>query len=121
MPAKKIPTTGQDATAQGMAWILEGYQCGSVYKPVYKEAQDAVAMADILLSGNTVPTALLNGTTIDPANTSITEPASLLTATWVNAHEHGEHRGQGRLRPGIGDLRHRRCGALHRGRHLVIV
>ena len=38
-----------------MAWILEGYQCGSVYKPVYKEAQDAVAMADILLSGNTVP------------------------------------------------------------------
>ena len=66
VPAKKIPTTGQDATAQGMAWILEGYQCGSVYKPVYKEAQDAVAMADILLSGNTVPAALLNGTTIDP-------------------------------------------------------
>jgi len=42
-------------------------------------------MADILLSGNTVPTALLNGTTIDPANTSITEPASLLSATWVDA------------------------------------
>src|SRR5215469_110123 len=30
-----VPTTGQDATAQGMAWILEGYQCGSVYKAVY--------------------------------------------------------------------------------------
>ena len=78
VPAKTIPTTGQDATAQGMAWILEGYQCGSVYKPVYKEAQDAVALADILLSGNTVPQALLNGTTVDPANPSITEPASLL-------------------------------------------
>ena len=85
VPAKKIPVTGQDATAQGMAWILEGYQCGSVYKPVYKEAQDAVALATILLSGNTVPAALLNGKTIDPANTSITEPASLLTATWVDA------------------------------------
>jgi D-xylose transport system substrate-binding protein len=85
VPAKTIPTTGQDATAQGMAWILEGYQCGSVYKPVYKEAQDAVALADILLSGNTVPAALLNGTTIDPANASITEPASLLGATWVDA------------------------------------
>jgi D-xylose transport system substrate-binding protein len=84
-PAKKIPTTGQDATAQGMAWVLEGYQCGSVYKPVYKEAQDAVAMADILLSGNTVPSALLNGTTTDPTNASVSEPASLLTATWVNA------------------------------------
>jgi D-xylose transport system substrate-binding protein len=85
VPPKKIPTTGQDATAQGMAWILEGYQCGSVYKPVYKEAQDAVAMADILLSKNTVPSGLLNGTTVDPANSSITEPASLLSATWVDA------------------------------------
>ncbi len=85
VPAKTVPTTGQDATAQGMAWILEGYQCGSVYKPVYKEAQDAVALADILLSGNPVPTALLNGTTVDPANSSITEPASLLSATWVDA------------------------------------
>jgi D-xylose transport system substrate-binding protein len=85
VPPKHITVTGQDGTAQGMAWILEGYQCGSVYKPVYKEAQDAVAMADILLSGNTVPPALLNGTTTDPANASITEPASLLGATWVTA------------------------------------
>jgi len=85
VPAKKIPTTGQDATAQGMAWVLEGYQCGSVYKAVYKEAQDAVAMADILLSGNTIPPALLNGTTIDPANSSIQDPASLLVPVWVDA------------------------------------
>jgi D-xylose transport system substrate-binding protein len=79
-----IPTTGQDATAQGMAWILEGYQCGSVYKAVYKEAQDAVAMATILLAGDKPPAALLNGTTTDPADSSITEPASLLTPVWVN-------------------------------------
>jgi len=79
----KIPTTGQDATAQGMAWILEGYQCGSVYKAVYKEAQDAVSLAIILLAGQTPPAALLNGTTVDPANSSITEPASLLTPVWV--------------------------------------
>ena len=36
--AKTIPTTGQDATAQGMAYILQGWQCGSVYKAIYKEA-----------------------------------------------------------------------------------
>jgi len=83
--AGTFPTTGQDATAQGMAYILEGWQCGSVYKAVYKEAQDAVAMATILLSKQTVPSALLNGTTTDPANSSITEPASLLTPVWVNA------------------------------------
>jgi D-xylose transport system substrate-binding protein len=79
----KIPTTGQDATAQGMAWILEGYQCGSVFKPVFEEAQDAVSMATILLAGDKPPAALLNGTTTDPADSSITEPASLLTPEWV--------------------------------------
>ena len=52
---KKIPTTGQDATLQGMEWILEGYQCGSVYKPIYEEAQDAVALATILRAGKTPP------------------------------------------------------------------
>jgi D-xylose transport system substrate-binding protein len=78
-----VPTTGQDATAQGMAWILEGYQCGSVYKPVYKEVQDAVTMATILLAGQTPPAALLNGSATDSADTSITEPASLLTSEWV--------------------------------------
>ena len=80
-----VPTVGQDATAQGMAWILQGYQCGSVYKAVYKEAQDSVAIATILLAGKTPPSALLNGTTVDPANSSITEPASLLTPVWVTA------------------------------------
>jgi len=78
-----VPTTGQDATAQGMAWVLEGYQCGSVYKAVYKEAQDAATMAIILLAGDTPPAALMNGTTVDPTNSSITEPASLLTPVWV--------------------------------------
>ncbi|HEX3958628.1 MAG TPA: substrate-binding domain-containing protein [Trebonia sp.] len=78
-----VPTTGQDATAQGMAYILQGYQCGSVYKAVYKEAQDAVSLAIILLAGQTPPSALLNGTTVDPADSSITEPASLLTPVWV--------------------------------------
>jgi D-xylose transport system substrate-binding protein len=79
----KVPTVGQDATAQGMAWILQGYQCGSVYKAIYKEAQDAVAMATILLAGQQPPAALQNGTTVDPADSSITEPASLLTPVWV--------------------------------------
>jgi D-xylose transport system substrate-binding protein len=78
-----VPTTGQDATAQGMAWILQGYQCGSVYKAVYKEAQAAVALGTILLAGGKPPAALLNGKTTDPADPSITEPAILLTPVWV--------------------------------------
>jgi len=85
VPAKKIPTTGQDATFQGMENILQGYQCGSVYKAVYLEAQDAVALATILRAGQTPPASLLNATTTDPADSSITEPASLLTPVWVDA------------------------------------
>jgi D-xylose transport system substrate-binding protein len=80
----KIPTTGQDATAQGMAYILEGYQCGSVYKAIYKEAQDTVALTTILLAGDKPPSALLNSTTVDPTDSSITEPASLLVPEWVD-------------------------------------
>lgn len=82
--SKTIPTTGQDATAQGMAWILQDYQCGSVYKPIYLEAQAAVSLATILLAGDTPPAALVNGTTTDPANPSVTEPAVLLTPVWVD-------------------------------------
>ena len=78
-----VPTVGQDATAQGMAWVLEGYQCGSVYKAIYKEAQASVAMATILLAGATPPSTLLNGKTVDPADSTITEPATLLTPVWV--------------------------------------
>src|SRR3989442_14341739 len=81
---KKVPTTGQDATEQGMANVLKGYQCGSVYKAVYLEAQDAVALATILRAGQTPPAALLNGTTSPPpGGTGNQQPASLLVPKWV--------------------------------------
>jgi len=82
--AKKIPTTGQDATLQGMENILQGYQCGSVYKPVYLEAQAAVALATILRDNKTPPSALVNGTTNPPKGVQgNSQPAVLLTPTWV--------------------------------------
>ena len=83
---KKIPTTGQDATLQGMENILQGYQCGSVYKAVYQEAQDAVSLATILRAGKTPPAALVNSTTTPPHGvTGSAQPASLLTPVWVDA------------------------------------
>ena len=84
VPAKKIPTTGQDATLAGMEATLQGFQCGSVYKPIYIEAQAAVALATYLRAGQTPPAALVNGTTTDPTNSATTQPAVLLTPTWVN-------------------------------------
>jgi len=82
--AKKIPTTGQDATLQGMQNVLTGFQCGSVYKAVYLEAQDAVALATILRAGATPPASLVNSTTSPPSGTQGNQqPASLLTPVWV--------------------------------------
>jgi D-xylose transport system substrate-binding protein len=82
--ANTIPTTGQDATIQGMENVLQGFQCGSVYKPIYIEAQAAVALATILRAGQTPSTDLVNGTTKDPKSAT-TEPAVLLTPMWVDA------------------------------------
>jgi D-xylose transport system substrate-binding protein len=83
---KKIPTTGQDATIQGMENILQGYQCGSVYKPIYLETQDAVALATILRAKQTPPSSLVNAQTTPPKGVSgSAQPASLLAPTWVTA------------------------------------
>ena len=80
-----VPTTGQDATLQGMEWILDGYQCGAVYKPIYMEAQAAVALATYLRAGQTPPAGLVNGRTADPKNAAVSEPAVLLIPIWVNS------------------------------------
>ena len=83
---KTIPTTGQDATLQGMENVLTGFQCGSVYKAVYLEAQDAVAVATYLRAGQTPPASLVNGTTSPPSGVQGSQqPASLLTPKWVTA------------------------------------
>jgi D-xylose transport system substrate-binding protein len=67
--------------------VLNGWQCGSVYKPIYLEAQAAVALATYLRAGQTAPTTLVNGVTTNPDATATakTEPAVLLTPYWVNS------------------------------------
>ncbi len=83
--AKSIPTTGQDATLDGMVNVLTDYQCGSVYKAVYLEAQDAVALATVLRASATPPAGLVNGNTAPPSGvTGNQQPASLLVPIWVN-------------------------------------
>ncbi len=84
VPAKKIPVTGQDATLQGMQNVLSGYQCGSVYKPIYLEAQAAVTLALYLRAGKTPPTGLVNGTVKD-TTANVNVPSVLLTPVWVTA------------------------------------
>jgi D-xylose transport system substrate-binding protein len=80
--AKTFPVTGQDASTVGLQNILAGYQCGTVYKPIYLEAQAATALAMFLRAGKTPPTALVNDTTND-SKANISVPSVLLTPKWV--------------------------------------
>jgi D-xylose transport system substrate-binding protein len=86
VPAKKVPTTGQDATLQGLQNILSDYQCMTVYKPIYTEAQAAVAVAMYLRAGQTPPKSLVNAKS-DNKVTSV--PSVLLTPISVNTQNMG--------------------------------
>ena len=79
---KTFPLTGQDATLIGLQNVLTGYQCGTVYKPIYLEAQAAVALALYLRAGQTPPSALVNGTT-DDTQGKTQVPSVLLPPEWV--------------------------------------
>jgi D-xylose transport system substrate-binding protein len=80
--AKTFPTTGQDATLVGLQNVLSSYQCGTVYKPIYLEAQAAVALGLYLRAGKTAPASLINSSTTDPT-TKTAVPSVLLTPEWV--------------------------------------
>jgi D-xylose transport system substrate-binding protein len=79
---RTFPVTGQDATLVGLQNILAGYQCGTVYKPIYLEAQAAAALAMYARAGKTPPAALVNGSTTD-SQTGTKVPSVLLTPEWV--------------------------------------
>ena len=79
---KSFPTTGLDATLTGLQNILARYQCGTVYKPIYLEAQAAAALAMYVRAGVTPPESLLNWHITDP-QTQTSVASVLLTPEWV--------------------------------------
>ena len=79
---KTFPTTGQDATLTGLDNVLSGYQCGTVYKPIFLEAQAAVTLALYLRAGKTPPKSLVNGTTKD-TTAGVNVPSVLEAPEWV--------------------------------------
>jgi D-xylose transport system substrate-binding protein len=80
--AKTFPTTGQDATLTGLQNVLSGFQCGTVYKPIYLEAQAAISLALYLRAGQPAPASLLNASTMD-STTKVAVPSVYLTPEWV--------------------------------------
>jgi D-xylose transport system substrate-binding protein len=74
---KPIPLSGQDASPQGIQYILSGWQSGTVYKFVPDEARAAAAAAVALLKGQKPKT---NTTR---KNGSRNEPTLALPVVWI--------------------------------------
>jgi D-xylose transport system substrate-binding protein len=72
-----IPLSGQDTTAQGVQYILAGWQSGTVYKFVPSEANAAAAAAVALLNGKTPKS---NGFRL---NGKKKEPTLALPVQWI--------------------------------------
>jgi D-xylose transport system substrate-binding protein len=81
---KTFPTTGQDATLTGLQNILANYQCGTVYKPIYLEAEATAALAMYIRAGVVPPASLVNGTTED-TQSKVAVKSVLLAPKWVTA------------------------------------
>ncbi len=79
---KTFPTTGQDASLAGLQNILAGYQCGTVYKPIYFEAGATVALAMYLRAGQAPPASLVNGAVEDTV-AKVSVPSVLANPEWV--------------------------------------
>jgi D-xylose transport system substrate-binding protein len=75
---KPIPVTGQDATPQGVQYILAGWQSGTVYKAVKAEAAAAAKAATQIIKGQKVTG--VNGKTNNKVRNV---PSILLTPVWV--------------------------------------
>ena len=80
--SKTFPTTGQDASLVGLQNILAGYQCGTVYKPIYYEAGATAALALYLRAGLNPPASLVNGAVEDTAS-KVRVPSVLANPEWV--------------------------------------
>ena len=76
--------TGTGANLNGLHDVLAGYQCGTTYAPIYREAQSAVTLALYLRADKTPPSTLVNGTVEDP-NSHVAVPSILLNQVWVTA------------------------------------
>ncbi|HEY4347206.1 MAG TPA: substrate-binding domain-containing protein [Gaiellaceae bacterium] len=74
---KPIPLSGQDASVQGVQYIISGWQTGTVYKYVPDEANAAAAAAIALLHGKTPKT------NTSRANGKAKEPTLALPVVWI--------------------------------------
>ena len=86
---KPIPLSGQDATPQGLQYIIAGWQTMTVWKDTRILAKDAAAAAVSLLKGTALKTTgtVPNGKAKEPA--FIIPPVALTKANWTQIYKSG--------------------------------
>src|SRR3954451_12968580 len=75
----KVPTTGQDATDEGLQRVLLGTQCMTVYKAIKKEADAASKLAIALAKGDTAGADKLATGSVEDTETKQQVKSVLLT------------------------------------------
>jgi D-xylose transport system substrate-binding protein len=80
---KKIPLTGQDATPTGAQFILAGWQSGTVYKSVKREAAAAATVAIAIIKGQKVSPAAIAKRFKGVSQKVSGTPSILLTPVWI--------------------------------------
>lgn len=81
--AGKIPVTGQDASVEGLQNILQGFQCGTVYKNTALEAKAAADLAIALIEGDEDAAAALATGTVEDTEAGKDVPSVLAEPVWV--------------------------------------
>jgi ABC-type xylose transport system substrate-binding protein len=84
-----LPLTGQDATAQGLQYIISGWQSMTVWKDTRKLANIAAKEAIALLNGKSLTTtgSVPNGSKKEPAY--IIPPVMLNKSNWTQIYKSG--------------------------------
>jgi D-xylose transport system substrate-binding protein len=85
--AGKIPVTGQDASTEGLQNILQGLQCGTVYKNIALEAKTASDLSIALIKGDDATAKGLATSTVPDTETGKDVPSALATPVWVTADQ----------------------------------
>ncbi len=80
---KPIPLTGQDATPTGVQFILAGWQTGTVYKSVRREAAAASTVAIAIIKGQKVSPAAVAKRFKGVSHKVSGTPSILLTPVWI--------------------------------------
>ncbi len=78
----EVPVTGQDASDEGLQRVIDGSQCGTVFKDVNLEAKAAADLAIAILKDDGSAEALVNGE-VEDTEAGKMVPSVFATPVWV--------------------------------------